>query len=124
MSDGFVKIVPPPWGYQSDPPYRVIAGELPNDNLLALHYFDTLTEATAHFVRFHVGPIPLRSVGIVDVNDQLILGYRAMMWFGTAAAFAELARHHDPMTVAVWESQSCGGDDPYEVPEEPAWNSR
>lgn len=115
------EVMLPPWRYISEPPYRVAVVDTNTDRLLGLHEFVALDDALVFFVRFHVGPMIDRSVALVDVNEQIVIGYRAtekFQWFGTEGGFAALALHYDQMTVAVWEIDARGTESPFEVPVE------
>ena len=106
----------PPWNYRSEPPYEVIATAPADDTLLAWHEFKSLSEATAWFVRFQVGPMSERVAGVIDGHKQILVGYWAPgeegAWFGTEEGFAELARHHPPVVVLDWELQARDGNQP------------
>ena len=122
MEEIYNEIALAPWGYRSEPPYRVIATGVPDDALIAFHEFDTLPEAMAWFVRFQIGPMAERAAGVVDSNQAVVLGYRAdkedATWFGTEAGFAELARHHHPVIVLDWELQARDDGKPPHVPQD------
>ena len=102
-----------PWTYRSEGPYRVIACTASDYELIALHGGFTMAEAMEWFVRFQIGPMAERAAGVIDVNEQIVVGYRALTadpadtgWFGTAEGFAELARHQPPIVVLGWELQA------------------
>ena len=119
---GFVETMLPPWIYQPDPPFQVIAICGDDDKIIALHDFDTLPQAVAWFVRFNIGPMNGRHAGVLDANSQILVGYRRTdqtEWFGTAIGFAELALHHDPLSVAIWEVEAQqGGVHPTDIPQD------
>ena len=112
----------PPWNYRPTGPFLLVANQIEGITLapLSRHYFEDFDEAVKWFVRFHVGPMERRSVGIVDDYNQIMLGYHARAaeaeWFGTAIGFERLSFHHDAMTVGVWEAMAMGDRHPEQVP--------
>lgn len=106
----------PPWVYKWEPPFCVFSlhGGVGQDTF----YFDTFDEAIEHFIRFHMGPLDGREASIIDNNLQIVLAYTAYrpdhetIWLGTAQGFEEFAKHHDPPSVAIWETMALAGQAP------------
>lgn len=112
--EGVQGIAVPPWLYEETGPFTVYAAA--DGTMFAQHAFDSLREALQWWIRFHIGPISMRTALVHDAHKQVLVGYSwyllAFTWMGTARGFAALAEVHDPMSVAVWERLAIGDDAP------------
>lgn len=113
----------PPWVYRWDPPFCLFAEH--NGRPLEVRYFKKFDEAVQCFIRFHLGPIEGREATIIDDNMQIVLAYAApsgtnqIFWLGTAQGFERFAYHHDPASVAIWETVALAGQEPPDtIPED------
>jgi hypothetical protein len=103
----------PPWGYDPVGPYAVLAVATDTREPFALHVFETLAEACAWWLKFHIGPIAGRTVAVTDTHMQFLVGYGAepdaVTWFGCEAGYAALALlKPDLPEVHLWEASARG----------------
>jgi hypothetical protein len=107
-----------PWDYQHRPPFCVYALVPHTGVVVEKTLIEDLDEAMRWFVRFYVGPLANTDAMVLDGDLKILVVYGTASgiphWGGTAAGFAKLAEHYDPMDVAIWEGQAAPKEMPHE----------